>query len=321
GAGTALVTPFTRSGDGDEAALRKLVRRQVQEGIDVLVPCGTTGEAVTMTDAEQKRVVAITLEEAGGKPVIAGAGSKDTRVAVEKAREMAALGAHGVLSVGPYYNKPTPEGFFRHFSAVAEASTAPVVIYNVPGRPSQHHGREGGLGQPGADHGDPARPPGGLPGAVGRRRVHAGPHGPRGRRCDLGGRQPGAGPDARAVREGGRGRLRGRPRHPQPPPQAHEPELRGVEPHSGEDVAGHDGPLRGQLPPAHGAGVRGHARGPEEGAGRAGSAPVSGDLRPRLERWSGVRAEDLGDEARRDFADLLSALESGDVRAASPGAE
>ena len=134
GAGTALVTPFTRSGDVDEAALRALVRRQVKEGIDVLVPCGTTGEAVTLTDAEQKRVVAITLEEAGGKPVVAGAGSNDTRVAVQKAREMAALGAHGILSVGPYYNKPTPEGFFRHFSAVADAVGVPVVIYNVPGR-------------------------------------------------------------------------------------------------------------------------------------------------------------------------------------------
>jgi len=134
GAGTALVTPFTRSGDVDEAALRALVRRQVKEGIDVLVPCGTTGEAVTLTDAEQKRVVAITLEEAGGKPVVAGAGSNDTRVAVQKAREMAALGAHGILSVGTYYNKPTPEGFFRHFSAVADAVGVPVVIYNVPGR-------------------------------------------------------------------------------------------------------------------------------------------------------------------------------------------
>jgi len=134
GAGTALVTPFTRAGAVDEAALRRLVRRQVQEGIDVLVPCGTTGEAATMTDDEQKRVVAITLEEAGGKPVVAGAGSNDTRVAVQRAREMAALGAHGILSVGPYYNKPTPEGFVAHFTAVAEAVSVPVVIYNVPGR-------------------------------------------------------------------------------------------------------------------------------------------------------------------------------------------
>jgi 4-hydroxy-tetrahydrodipicolinate synthase len=135
GAGTALVTPFTRSGEVDETALRRMVKRQVQEGIDVLVPCGTTGEATTLTDDEQKRVVQVTLEEAAGRvPVVAGASSNDTRVAVEKARAMAALGADGVLSVGPYYNKPTAEGFFRHFSAVAEAVTVPVVVYNVPGR-------------------------------------------------------------------------------------------------------------------------------------------------------------------------------------------
>jgi 4-hydroxy-tetrahydrodipicolinate synthase len=135
GAGTALVTPFTRSGDVDEPALRKLVKRQVQEGIDVLVPCGTTGEAVTLTDDEQKRVVQVTLEEASGRvPVLAGASSNDTRVAVDKAKAMAALGVDGVLSVGPYYNKPTAEGFFRHFSAVADAVTVPVVVYNVPGR-------------------------------------------------------------------------------------------------------------------------------------------------------------------------------------------
>ena len=135
GAGTALVTPFTPSGELDEAALRRLVRRQVEAKIDVLVPCGTTGEAATMTAAEQERVVAITVEEAGGRvPVLAGAGSNDTRVAVERSRAMAALGADGILSVGPYYNKPTPDGFLRHFGAVAEASPKPVVVYNVPGR-------------------------------------------------------------------------------------------------------------------------------------------------------------------------------------------
>jgi 4-hydroxy-tetrahydrodipicolinate synthase len=135
GAGTALITPFTRSGEVDEAALRRLVRRQVQEGIDVLVPCGTTGESATMTDDEQKRVVQVTVEEAAGKaPVVAGAGSNDTRVAVAKAKAMAALGADGILSVGPYYNKPTAEGFYRHFSAVAEAVQVPIVVYNVPGR-------------------------------------------------------------------------------------------------------------------------------------------------------------------------------------------
>lgn len=135
GAGTALVTPFTPAGELDEAALRRLVKRQIEAKIDVLVPCGTTGESATMTAAEQERVVAITVEEAGGRvPVLAGAGSNDTRVAIERSKVMAGLGADGILSVGPYYNKPTAEGFYRHFSAIAEASPKPVVVYNVPGR-------------------------------------------------------------------------------------------------------------------------------------------------------------------------------------------
>ncbi len=135
GAGTALVTPFTPDGALDEAALRRLVRRQIEAGIDVLVPCGTTGESATMTAAEQERVVAITVAESkGAVPVLAGAGSNDTRIAMDRSRVMAGLGADGILSVGPYYNKPTPEGFYRHFSAIADASPRPIVVYNVPGR-------------------------------------------------------------------------------------------------------------------------------------------------------------------------------------------
>lgn len=134
GLGVALVTPFTKSADLDEAALRRLVRRQVEGGVDVLVPCGTTGESVTLSADEQARVIAISLEESGGLPVLAGAGSNDTRQAVLKSRSAAALGAHGILSVGPYYNKPTGEGYYRHFSAIADASPVPVVVYNVPGR-------------------------------------------------------------------------------------------------------------------------------------------------------------------------------------------
>ena len=134
GAGVALVTPFTKDGALDEAALRRLVKRQVDGGIDVLVPCGTTGESVTLTAAETERVIAICLEESAGRPVLAGAGSNDTRTAIEKAKAAAALGAHGILSVGPYYNKPTPEGFYRHFAAIADAVGVPVVVYNVPGR-------------------------------------------------------------------------------------------------------------------------------------------------------------------------------------------
>jgi 4-hydroxy-tetrahydrodipicolinate synthase len=134
GAGVALVTPFRTDESLDEAALRRLVKRQVQGGIDVLVPCGTTGESVTMTGAEQERVIAITLEGAGKVPVLAGAGSNDTRTAVERTKRACALGAHGILSVGPYYNKPTPDGFQRHFNTIADASSVPVVVYNVPGR-------------------------------------------------------------------------------------------------------------------------------------------------------------------------------------------
>lgn len=135
GAGVALVTPFTRDGALDEAAFRRLVQRQVQAGIDVLVPCGTTGESVTLSPAEQETVIALTVEEAKGKvPVLAGAGGNDTRSVADKARAVSRLGVQGLLSVGPYYNKPTPEGFVRHFSAVADASAVPVVVYNVPGR-------------------------------------------------------------------------------------------------------------------------------------------------------------------------------------------
>jgi 4-hydroxy-tetrahydrodipicolinate synthase len=135
GAGVALVTPFTRTGDLDEAAFRRLVRRQIEGSIDVLVPCGTTGESPTLSDKEQRRVIEVTVEEAAGKvPVLAGAGGNDTRGVIEKAKAACALGVDGILSVGPYYNKPTGEGYYRHFTAIAEASTVPVIFYNVPGR-------------------------------------------------------------------------------------------------------------------------------------------------------------------------------------------
>jgi 4-hydroxy-tetrahydrodipicolinate synthase len=134
GLGVALVTPFSATHEVDESALRRLVRRQVEGGVDVLVPCGTTGEAATMSEAEQDRVIAVCVEEAGPATVLAGAGSNDTRRAIENSRRAATLGAHGVLSVGPYYNKPTAEGYYRHFAAIAEASPVPVVLYNVPGR-------------------------------------------------------------------------------------------------------------------------------------------------------------------------------------------
>ncbi len=135
GCGTALVTPFTSTGALDEATLRRLLKRQVHEGIHFLVPCGTTGESPTLSAHERRRVVEITLEEAGGRvPVLAGAGGYDTREVIETAREMASIGAQGVLSVTPYYNKPTPEGLYRHYSAIAEAASLPLIVYNVPGR-------------------------------------------------------------------------------------------------------------------------------------------------------------------------------------------
>jgi len=134
GAGVALVTPFAKDGSIDEPALRRLVKRQVEGGIDVLVPCGTTGESATLDTAEQRRVIELTLAEAGRVPVLAGAGTNDTRTAVEKSKTAAALGAHGILSVGPYYNKPTQEGYYRHFATIADAVNVPVVVYNVPGR-------------------------------------------------------------------------------------------------------------------------------------------------------------------------------------------
>jgi 4-hydroxy-tetrahydrodipicolinate synthase len=135
GVGTALVTPFTKSGELDEAGVRRLARRQIDGGVHFLVPCGTTGETPTLSAAERRRVVELVVEEAGGRvPVMAGAGGYDTTEVVHAAREMQKAGADGLLSVTPYYNKPTPEGLFQHFSAVADATGLPIVLYNVPGR-------------------------------------------------------------------------------------------------------------------------------------------------------------------------------------------
>lgn len=135
GVGTALITPFTKSGALDEAAIKRLARRQIDAGVHFLVPCGTTGETPTLSAAERRRVVELVLEEGRGQvPVMAGAGGNDTTEVVRLAREMHGLGVDGLLSVTPYYNKPTPEGLFAHFSAVAEATPLPIVLYNVPGR-------------------------------------------------------------------------------------------------------------------------------------------------------------------------------------------
>src|SRR3954447_22445183 len=135
GCGTALVTPFRKDGSLDEATLRPLVRRQIDAGINFLVPCGTTGESPTLTRAEHLRVVGITLEEAAGKtPVLAGAGGDNTHEGIELAQELERMGANGILSVTPYYNKPTQEGLFQHYSAIASAIKLPIVVYSVQGR-------------------------------------------------------------------------------------------------------------------------------------------------------------------------------------------
>src|SRR5438094_7168677 len=134
GCGTALVTPFRQDLSLDEATLRALVRRQIESGINFLVPCGTTGESPTLTRAEHLRVVEITLEEAKGKvAVLAGAGGYNTAEVVELARELHAMGAHGLLSVTPYYNKPTQEGLIQHYRAIAKAVPLPIVVYSIQG--------------------------------------------------------------------------------------------------------------------------------------------------------------------------------------------
>ncbi len=135
GCGTAMVTPFRTDGSLDEATLRTLVRRQIEHGIDFLVPCGTTGESPTLTREEHLRVVAITVEESSGRvPVLAGAGGYNTHEVIELARECESIGADGILSVTPYYNKPTQEGLFQHYKAIASAIRLPIVVYNIQGR-------------------------------------------------------------------------------------------------------------------------------------------------------------------------------------------
>ena len=135
GCGTALLTPFRPDLSLDEETFRALVRRQIEAGIHFLVPCGTTGENPTLEPDEHRRVVEITLEEAKGKrPVLAGCGGYHTGEVVALARDLEALGVDGILSVTPYYNKPTQEGLYQHFLAIANAVKIPIIVYNVPGR-------------------------------------------------------------------------------------------------------------------------------------------------------------------------------------------
>jgi 4-hydroxy-tetrahydrodipicolinate synthase len=135
GVGTALITPFTKDGSLDESAVKRLARRQIDAGVHFLSPCGTTGEAPTLSHRDKLRVVELVVEESNGRlPVLAGAGGYDTREVIELARDMERVGADGLLSVTPYYNKPTQEGLYQHFKAIAESVTIPIVLYNVPTR-------------------------------------------------------------------------------------------------------------------------------------------------------------------------------------------
>ena len=140
GCATALVTPFTADGEVDESRMRTLVDRQINGGVRLLVPCGTTGESATMTEDEDGRVIALTIEVARGRAqVIAGAGSNSTAAAIDYSRRARDLGADAVLQVAPWYNKPTQEGLYAHFRAIAEAiPLTPIMLYNVPGRTSSN---------------------------------------------------------------------------------------------------------------------------------------------------------------------------------------
>ena len=135
GVGTALVTPFRKDGSLDDAGVRRLARRQIDAGIHFLSPCGTTGEAPTLSADEKVRVVELVAAESSGRvPVLAGAGGYDTREVIHLMRRMESAGANGFLSVTPYYNKPTQEGLYQHYQALSESTSLPIVVYNVPGR-------------------------------------------------------------------------------------------------------------------------------------------------------------------------------------------
>jgi 4-hydroxy-tetrahydrodipicolinate synthase len=135
GVGTALITPFTTDGSLDESAISRLARRQINAGVHVLVPCGTTGETPTLSFDERRRVIELVVAEAKGRAlVLAGAGGYDTKEVIHMAAMVKAAGADGILSVTPYYNKPTPEGLYQHYKAIAESTDLPIIVYNVPGR-------------------------------------------------------------------------------------------------------------------------------------------------------------------------------------------
>jgi 4-hydroxy-tetrahydrodipicolinate synthase len=135
GVGTALITPFTQDGSLDTTAISRLAKRQVDAGVHMLVPCGTTGETPTLSVDERRTVIELVVAEAGSRAlVLAGAGGYDTKEVIHMAAVAKAAGADGLLSVTPYYNKPTPEGLYQHYKAIADSTDLPIIVYNVPGR-------------------------------------------------------------------------------------------------------------------------------------------------------------------------------------------
>ena len=265
GVGTALITPFKKDGSVDEAAVKRLARRQIDAGVHFLSPCGTTGEAPTLTHKEKVRVVELVVEETNGAvPVLAGAGGYATRETIDLARDIAKAGADGLLSVTPYYNKPTPEGLYQHFKAIAQSTLAADralqrAVADVDQHGCPHHGaalrdiehrRHQGAGRPGPDVRARLGGPRGLSRAErGRSRGRGGHGGRRGRRR-LGGLERGArrdGADRGDVREG---RLRRRAQAAPLAAAAHPGELRRVQPHPVQGGDGGDGPHRRGVPAA-----------------------------------------------------------------------
>ena len=338
GCGTAIVTPFTRDGAVDVEALRKLVDWQIEEGIDFLVPCGSTGEAQTLTVEERVLVAGTVVEAAAGRvPVMAGASHNDTRQAVDEARRMSGLGVTWLLSATPWYNKPTPEGLFRHFSAVADAATVPVCLYNIPGRSGVNL----------------------RPDTVLRLAAHPNIIGIKESSGDLAqvqhlllGRPEGfavlsgedwmtlaiiaAGGDglisvasneiprlmARLVDSARAGTAGGRPRDPLPRPAAARGQLPGDQPGAGEGGARRDGPDRERAPAAAGAAVgvpagaaAGRAAGGGDRARRPGGTMIA-ELKRTIERFVAAVPAGAEAEARNAFQHFKTALNAGAIRAA-----
>ena len=339
GCGTALVTPFTREGAVDEAGVRRLARRQIDAGIHFLVPCGTTGESPTLTEDERVRVVQLVVEEAAGRvPVLAGAGGYDTKEVIHSARRMKQAGAGGILSVTPYYNKPTPEGLFQHYSAIAGEVGLPIVVYNVPGRTGCN-----------VDVATLVRLSG-VPGIVAVKEASGnitqmveicgavpkdflvlsgddaltlplmavGGHG----LISVAG-QRGAGRDGAHGRARRAGRLCRRAADPQPAAAAHAGELHRVESHSGQERDGRARAARRGVPPADGAAARGVAGANPAGARRAEDRRGARGrpfmtLAAEVEALSAAGPATDRQAAREAFARLRAQLSSGEVRAAEP---